>query len=55
MTNLQMKLEAFIEDVNQEESRTLQVFENILNMMFFLVKWAGIPFICYLLYEFSRL
>lgn len=55
MLNLQMKLEAFIEDVNKEDSLTLKIFEKILGSMFFLIKWAGIPFVAYLLFEAMRL
>jgi hypothetical protein len=48
MSNLQLKLEAWLEDVNQEDGVTLRLFEKILDMMFFLIKWAGLPFVIYL-------
>jgi hypothetical protein len=54
MLNFQVKLEAFIEDVNREDSLTLHVFEKITDSLFFLIKWAGIPFVLYLLFEISR-
>ncbi|WP_180960430.1 hypothetical protein [Neobacillus cucumis] len=54
MSNFQVKLEAFIEDVNKEDGRTLQLFEKLTNYMFSLIKWAGIPFVLYLLFEISR-
>ncbi|MBS4215994.1 MULTISPECIES: hypothetical protein [Neobacillus] len=51
MTNLLWKFEAWIEDVNREDGITLQYFEKILDYLFSLIKWAGIPFILYLLFE----
>jgi hypothetical protein len=54
MLNLQLKLEAWIDDVNQEDSFTLRVFEKFLDMMFLLINWAGIPFVIYLLFEISK-
>ncbi|MDQ0197676.1 hypothetical protein [Neobacillus ginsengisoli] len=55
MANLKLKLEAFIEDVNQEDGITLRLFEKVTDSLFFLIKWAGIPFILYLLFEVTRL
>jgi hypothetical protein len=54
MLNLQLKLAAWIDDVNQEDGLTLRVFEKFLDVMFFLIKWAGIPFVFYLLFEISK-
>ncbi|MCM3724247.1 hypothetical protein FB550_10286 [Neobacillus bataviensis] len=54
MSNFKLKLEAFIEDVNKEDGYTLQLFEKLTNTMFSLIKWAGIPFVLYLLFEISR-
>jgi hypothetical protein len=54
MSNLQVKLEAWIDDVNRENSITLQLIEKFLDGMFFLIKWAGIPFVVYLLFEISK-
>ena len=54
MLNLQLKLEAWIDDVNQEDGLTLRAFEKLLDVMFFLIKWAGIPFVIYLLFEISK-
>jgi hypothetical protein len=54
MSYLQVKLEAWIDDVNREDGYTLQLVEKFLNAMFFLIKWAGIPFVVYLLFEISK-
>ena len=54
LSNLHLKLAAFIEDVNQENSLTLRLFEKITDRMFLLIKWAGIPFVLYLFIEISR-
>jgi hypothetical protein len=54
MFYLQSKLEAWIDDVNREDSFTLQLFEKFLNVMFIFIKWAGIPFVVYLLFEISK-
>ncbi|MBM7654791.1 hypothetical protein [Neobacillus cucumis] len=54
MSKLQLKLEAFIADVNQEDGYTLQLFEKLTNSMFSFIKWLGIPFVIYLLIEISR-
>ncbi|MDQ1145409.1 hypothetical protein QE429_002236 [Bacillus sp. SORGH_AS 510] len=55
MPKLQVKLEAWVEDVNQEDGFTLQLFEKIVETMFNLIKWTGIPFVLYLLFEMARL
>ncbi|MEW9051113.1 MAG: hypothetical protein AB2392_08135 [Neobacillus sp.] len=49
MVNLQSKLEEIIEDVNQENGIILSFFERITDSLFFLIKWAGIPMVIYLL------
>lgn len=54
MINLQLKLEAWIDDVNQEDGLTIRVFEKFLDVMFYLIKCAGIPFVIYLLFEISK-
>jgi hypothetical protein len=54
MSYLQVKFEAWIDDVNREDGYTLQLVEKFLNAMFFLIKWAGIPFVVYLLFEISK-
>jgi hypothetical protein len=54
MSNFQMKLEAFIEDVNKEDGCTLRLFDKLTICMFSFIKWAGIPFVLYLLFEISR-
>jgi hypothetical protein len=54
MSNLQLKLEAWIDDVNREDGQTLQILEKFLEAMFFLIKWSGIPFVVYLLFEISK-
>jgi hypothetical protein len=54
MSYLQVKLEAWIDDVNREDGLTLQLLEKFLDTMFFLIKWAGIPFVVYLLFEISE-
>jgi hypothetical protein len=54
MDNLQLKFEAWLDDVNREDGFTLQLFEKFLESMFFLIKWAGIPFVIYLLFEISK-
>jgi hypothetical protein len=54
MSNLKMMVDKLIEDVNREDGYTLTLFEKITISMFFLIKWAGIPFVIYLLFEVSR-
>ncbi|WP_157081361.1 hypothetical protein [Neobacillus soli] len=54
MSNIQLKFEAWMEDVNKEDSHTLRLFEKIINTLFSLIKWAGIPFVFYLLFELAR-
>jgi hypothetical protein len=54
MSNLQMMLETVLEDVNREDGYTQRLFEKITASMFFLIKWAGVPFVLYLLFEISR-
>ncbi|USK37585.1 hypothetical protein LIS77_16830 [Cytobacillus firmus] len=37
------------EDVNRDESSIVNLYSNLLNAWFKLVKWFGIPFLLYLL------
>ncbi|MDQ1001927.1 hypothetical protein QFZ28_002327 [Neobacillus niacini] len=53
MSNLHAKIEAIIEDVNQEDGLIISAFEKILECLFFLIKWGGIPLVIYLLVSFS--
>ncbi|WML53776.1 hypothetical protein RCG17_03630 [Neobacillus sp. PS3-12] len=55
MPTIQTLIAAFIEDVNREDGRFLHYCESTTNFLFFLIKWGGIPFIFYILYEFTRL
>ncbi|MCQ6277793.1 hypothetical protein [Bacillus sp. EB600] len=52
MSTIQTLLAAFIEDVNNEDGRFLQLCENITSFLFFLIKWGCIPFILYVLFAF---
>ncbi|MFP7300534.1 hypothetical protein [Neobacillus niacini] len=54
MSNLQAKFEAILDDVNQEDGVIISAFEKIVDRMFFLIKWGGIPFVIYLLAQISR-
>ena len=54
MSKLQAKIEAIIDDVNQEDGQTILLFEKITDSLFFLIKWGGIPMMIYLLVEVSR-
>ncbi|WHY75740.1 hypothetical protein QNH20_16610 [Neobacillus sp. WH10] len=54
MSNVQLKLEAFIEDVNCEDGLTVGLFAKITDTMFFFIKWAGIPFVLYLFFLILR-
>jgi hypothetical protein len=53
MTNLHAKFNAIIEDVNQEDGLIITAFEKILECLFFLIKWGGIPMVIYLLISIS--
>jgi hypothetical protein len=53
MSNLHAKFEAIIEDVNQEDGVIITAFEKILECLFFLIKWGGIPLVIYLLVSVS--
>jgi hypothetical protein len=55
MSTIQTLIAAFIEDVNREDGRFFKFCENATGMLYFLIKWGGIPFIFYLLFEFARL
>lgn len=55
MSAIQNFLAAFIEDVNREDGRFLQICESLTNFLFFMIKWGGIPFFLYVLFSFSRL
>lgn len=52
---IQSFVEAFIDDVNHEDGQFLQYCENMTNSLFLIIKWAGIPFVIFLLLEFFKL
>lgn len=54
MSNLQAKFEAILDDVNQEDGMIITAFEKILDSLFLLIKWGGIPLVIYLLVAISR-
>jgi hypothetical protein len=54
MSNLQAKFDAILDDVNQEDGLIITAFENILECLFFLIKWGGIPLVIYLLVSISN-
>jgi hypothetical protein len=54
MSNLQLKLEALLEDVNREDGFTLRFISKFTNTLFLPIKWMGIPFVVYLLFEVMR-
>jgi hypothetical protein len=54
MSNLQAKFDAILDDVNQEDGLIITAFEKILESLFFLIKWGGIPLVIYLLVAISR-
>jgi hypothetical protein len=55
MSTFQIWIQDFIEDVNKEESKIIRFLGNITSFLFFIIKWAGIPFILYVLWTFSKL
>ncbi|NRD80449.1 hypothetical protein HPT25_24305 [Bacillus sp. BRMEA1] len=54
MSKLESKLEALLEDVNQEDGHTLRIMSKMTDSMYLLIKWAGIPFVIYLFLEIMR-
>ncbi|NWQ42147.1 hypothetical protein MLOOGBEN_15720 [Bacillus sp. EB106-08-02-XG196] len=54
MSYLQAKFEAILDDVNQEDGLIITAFEKILECLFFLIKWGGIPLVISLLAAISR-
>jgi hypothetical protein len=55
MSTFQIWKKAFIEDVNNENSKTIYLFGNVTNCLFDLIKWAGIPYVLYLFWKFLSL
>jgi hypothetical protein len=53
MSNIQAKFEAIIEDVNQEDGLIITAYEKILDGLFFLIKWGGIPLVIFLFFSIS--
>jgi hypothetical protein len=54
MDRLNLLLDTLIEDVNKEDGNIIRLFERILSILFSLIKWAGVPFVVYLLLEITR-
>ncbi|MDP4083577.1 MAG: hypothetical protein Q8934_03070 [Bacillota bacterium] len=55
MSTIQQVMEAFIKDVNTDDGVFVRSAEYITNCLYFIIKWAGIPFVLYLLFEFFRM
>lgn len=45
----------FVEDVNKEDSMVIELFGTIVNSLFKILLWAGIPFLVFVLLEFAGL
>lgn len=55
MERLGILTEMFVEDVNKEESMVIELFGTVVNFLFKILMWAGIPFLAYVLLEFAGL
>lgn len=55
MQRLGILAEMFVEDVNSEDSVVVELFGNIVNFLFKVFQFAGIPFLVYVLLEFAGL
>jgi hypothetical protein len=47
--------EMFVEDVNKEDSAVLELFSNMLYILFKLICATGIPFLLYVVLDFANL
>lgn len=55
MISFQNMMNTFLQDVNKEDSLFIQFAERTTDFLFYLIKWAGIPFIAYVLYMFLKI
>lgn len=55
MSRLSTLTAAIKVDVNNDESIIINYFYRLLRNMFTLIKWFGIPFILYLVLQFTKL
>lgn len=55
MERLGALAEMFVKDLNKEESVVLELFENILDFLFKMILVAGIPFLLYVLLQFTNM
>jgi hypothetical protein len=55
MDRIHIMLDSFIEDVNNEDGNTARFFDKITALLFSLIKWIGVPFVIYLVFELTRL
>lgn len=55
MLKIHSIVKTIMEDVNKEDSSILSIYTKITDTLFNLIKWAGIPFIIYLVAEAARL
>ena len=54
MTKIGSLAELFIEDVNKEDSAIIGLFGKIVNDLFKVFFFAGIPFFIYVLFQFAN-
>ncbi|WP_170169162.1 hypothetical protein [Mesobacillus subterraneus] len=55
MERLALISEKFLEDVNKEDSVIIEMFESIVQFLFKIILVAGVPFMTYVLLQFTGL
>jgi hypothetical protein len=55
MKRIQLAAQAVIDDVNSEDSAIIQAFGKGTNLLFKVIVWSGIPFLIWILSQFSEL
>ncbi|WP_197280094.1 hypothetical protein [Bacillus sp. FJAT-27251] len=51
----QQAAQAVIQDVNSEESVIIEAFGKVTDMLFKIIMFSGLPFLIWVLFQFSRL
>ncbi|TCN24841.1 hypothetical protein [Mesobacillus foraminis] len=55
MEKIKAAVQTFVEDINSEDSATIEVFGQTTNWLFSLILFLGVPFLTFVIFQFITL
>ncbi len=55
MEKIKAAVQTFVEDINSEDSATIEVFGQATNWLFSLILFLGVPFLTFVIFQFITL